>query len=164
MPGTAIIDEDIGRFNGLSQAEPVPVSSVPASIPSAAAYASEPCRDCNGEGKIEHPFLTSGMASIIAECPPDPVLVDCEKCCGTGEITCDDHDAFKFDHGIDVDFRGGKQVVFFDYEGDGIFIWAFPYDTETDGQQCTNAERQSVYEKLWDWYRDWASYSPEDDR
>jgi len=34
MPATAIIDEDDGRFNGLSQAEPE-VSALRASIPSA---------------------------------------------------------------------------------------------------------------------------------
>lgn len=130
----------------------------------ARADASEPCRTCAGDGKVEHPALQGPYGGSHAESPPDQVLVDCEVCCGTGEITSDDHDQFKSDHGTDVDFRGGKQVVFFDYEGDGVFVWSFPYDTVTNGQHCTEAERQSIYEQLWAWWLDYTAPSPEDDR
>lgn len=47
------------------------------------------CLECLGEGVTEHPFL-SGCTSIVAESPPDPVLVDCEHCDGSGECDCDD--------------------------------------------------------------------------
>lgn len=46
------------------------------------------CRRCNGEGEIEHPFLT-GPTSSHAESPPDPVMVECEDCGGAGWIKCD---------------------------------------------------------------------------
>lgn len=122
------------------------------------AYGSEPCRDCNGNGRIETGEMENGPGGI------GYATVDCAKCMGTGEITSDDHEAFGSQHGTDVNFRGGKQVVFFDYEGGGVFVWSFPYDTETNGQQCTEAERQNIYEQLWAWYRDWTAPSPEDDR
>lgn len=41
------------------------------------------CTRCNGEGEWEHPHL-SNHPSITAECPPDPVMVECEDCGGTG--------------------------------------------------------------------------------
>lgn len=41
------------------------------------------CRDCNGEGEVEHPHLHR-YASIVAESPPDPVMVECEECGGKG--------------------------------------------------------------------------------
>lgn len=110
---------------------------------------SVPCRDCGDRGRIETGEMEDGPGGIGYQ------SVDCGKCMGTGEITSEDHEAFGFKHGIDVDWRGGKQTVFFDYEGDGVFCWAFPYDTETDGQQCTEAECQSIYEQLWAWYLDW---------
>jgi DnaJ-class molecular chaperone len=47
------------------------------------------CVECKGEGCVEHPFLT-GSTSIVAESPPDPALVDCEHCRGTGECECDE--------------------------------------------------------------------------
>lgn len=47
------------------------------------------CRACNGEGKVEHPALSNGPASIVAESPPDPVMVTCEDCDGEGWIKCD---------------------------------------------------------------------------
>jgi hypothetical protein len=48
------------------------------------------CRECDGEGEIEHPWLSSGCGSIVAESPPDPVIVECEHCGGEGECACDD--------------------------------------------------------------------------
>jgi hypothetical protein len=47
------------------------------------------CRACNGEGQIEHPHLRRGYASYLSESPPDPAMVDCEECNGTGWISCD---------------------------------------------------------------------------
>lgn len=47
------------------------------------------CRECDGEGCVEHPFLTSYNGSP-AECPPPGSYVDCEHCAGTGECDCDD--------------------------------------------------------------------------
>jgi hypothetical protein len=123
-----------------------------------ARYASEQCRQCKGRGRVETGEMENGPGGIGYQ------AVDCDKCMGTGEITSDDHEAFGSQHGIDVDWRGRKQVVFFDYEGDGVFVWSFPYDTVTDGQQCTEAERQSIYDELWAWYLDWTAAYPDDDR
>lgn len=135
-----------------------PASDVPPIASSGQAYGSVPCQDCDGRGRIETGEMEDGPGGIGFAAD------DCAKCMGTGEITSDDHEKFGSKHGTDVNFRGGKQVVFFDYEGDGVFVWSFPYDTETDGQHCTEDERQSIYEQLWAWYLDWTSPSPEDDR
>jgi len=52
------------------------------------------CPACNGEGEIEAPFQNQ-CTSIVAECPPDPVMVDCEDCDGKGwrPMTDDELDA-----------------------------------------------------------------------
>ena len=42
------------------------------------------CPTCNGEGTMEHPFLQGAYGGSHAECPPDPVFVECEDCAGTG--------------------------------------------------------------------------------
>ncbi len=47
------------------------------------------CRACNGEGSIEHPWQVGPYVSSHAETPPDPVMVDCEDCGGSGWIKCD---------------------------------------------------------------------------
>lgn len=47
------------------------------------------CRACDGEGTVEHPAWTHGSCSIVAESPPDPVMVPCEDCDGSGWIKCD---------------------------------------------------------------------------
>lgn len=47
------------------------------------------CRACNGEGKAVHPHWQPPYASRYAESPPDPVMVDCEDCDGSGWIKCD---------------------------------------------------------------------------
>ncbi|EQB06204.1 hypothetical protein [Sphingobium baderi] len=41
------------------------------------------CPQCGGEGEWEHPHLST-PPGITAECPPDPVMVDCEDCDGKG--------------------------------------------------------------------------------
>jgi hypothetical protein len=46
------------------------------------------CRACNGEGQVEHPPLTRSYASYLSESQPNPVMVDCEECGGTGWIKC----------------------------------------------------------------------------
>ena len=52
------------------------------------------CPTCDGEGEIEAPFQNQ-CVSIVAECPPDPVMVDCEDCDGKGwrPMTGDELDA-----------------------------------------------------------------------
>jgi hypothetical protein len=47
------------------------------------------CRECDGEGEFEHPWIT-GCSSIVAESPPDPVMFECEHCEGKGECDCED--------------------------------------------------------------------------
>lgn len=49
------------------------------------------CPRCSGEGEVEHPFLCNHPGPQD-ECPPDPVMVDCEDCAGTGyrEMTEDE--------------------------------------------------------------------------
>lgn len=42
------------------------------------------CRECDGEGEIEHPHMQGGYVSSHAECPPDPVMIECEACNGKG--------------------------------------------------------------------------------
>lgn len=46
------------------------------------------CPTCTGEGRIEHPFLSEPV-NMFAECPPDPIWVECEDCSGTGWVKCD---------------------------------------------------------------------------
>lgn len=46
------------------------------------------CLRCKGEGSVEHPALTAG-ASCVAESPPDPPMIECEDCDGTGQVKCD---------------------------------------------------------------------------
>ena len=41
------------------------------------------CPTCNGEGEVEHPHLVGRYPSIVDECPPDPLMIDCEDCGGT---------------------------------------------------------------------------------
>ena len=41
------------------------------------------CPACNGEGEVEAMFQNQCI-SIVAECPPDPVMVECEECHGEG--------------------------------------------------------------------------------
>lgn len=52
------------------------------------------CPQCGGEGEWEHPHLST-PPGITAECPPDPVMVECEDCNGTGwrAMTSDELDA-----------------------------------------------------------------------
>ena len=52
-------------------------------------YRTPPCRECQGEGVIEHPFITN-CAGSHAESPADPVMFDCEHCSGSGECDCTD--------------------------------------------------------------------------
>lgn len=80
------------------------------------------------------------------------------------DITSDDHDAFGYAHGTDVTINGANHVVFFDYEGDDIFVWWLPGDTCTNGEHLAEVERQIVYEHLSVWWRDWTAPFPDDDR
>lgn len=41
------------------------------------------CPNCEGTGEVEAPFQNQCI-SPVAECPPDPVMVDCEECQGEG--------------------------------------------------------------------------------
>ena len=52
------------------------------------------CPACNGEGEVEHPYLPNHPGPQD-ECPPDPVMVDCEGCDGKGwrPMTDDELDA-----------------------------------------------------------------------
>jgi RecJ-like exonuclease len=47
------------------------------------------CKACDGEGEIEHPHLQGAYRGSHAIDPPDPVMVKCEDCDGTGWIKCD---------------------------------------------------------------------------
>jgi len=120
--------------------------------------ASVACPTCKRRGIIETGQMQNGIGGWGYESVP------CADCDGTGQIISDDHERFKYQHGIDVTIGGEKRVVFFDYEGDDIFIWWRPGDQCTDGEHLTEAERQSVYEQLLAWYRDRTAPSPEDDR
>lgn len=142
-----------GRLNGPSQAEPV-VSALRASVPD--AEPSDTCPTCKGKGQHETGAIVNGVGGLGYETYP------CTDCRGTGEIFADDHATFKSDHGVVVSVSGVKRVVFFDYEGDGIFVWAFPNDAESNGPNCTEAERQSVHEQLCAWYDDFCAWDPED--
>jgi len=50
----------------------------------------EDCPHCQGEGTIEHPFLTGAYGGSHAIDPLDPVIVECEDCHGTGKVESDD--------------------------------------------------------------------------
>lgn len=119
--------------------------------------AEVPCHLCSGRGLIETGGLDKSPGGMVGYASQS-----CDVCSGTGSLTCDDHDHFGYEHGTDVTISGERRVVFFDYEGDGIFIWSQPADTETDGQGLTDAERQQVYDQLHAWYRDWTAPREED--
>lgn len=70
------------------------------------------CRDCDGEGSVEHRFL-SNYVSPQAECPPDPVRVECEACNGKGwrEPTEEDADALA-EAAYDRQFEGEPPMSF----------------------------------------------------
>jgi len=58
--------------------------------------------------------------------------------------------------GTEVDFRGAKREVEFEYEGDGIIIWWFTYDGGDSGQSdATEAEHSDIYQQLWAYLEDW---------
>ena len=46
------------------------------------------CLACKGEGKVVHPAWTAPH-NPTAISPPDPVMVTCEDCDGTGQVKCD---------------------------------------------------------------------------
>ena len=47
------------------------------------------CATCDGEGWVESAHMT-GYVSITAECPPDPLKIECEDCFGTGRREVED--------------------------------------------------------------------------
>lgn len=47
------------------------------------------CATCLGQGVVESTWLTN-YASIIAESPPDPIMVPCADCDGAGYLENDD--------------------------------------------------------------------------
>lgn len=116
---------------------------------------SDSCPSCKGRGDIESGLIVDGIGGPGYETFP------CTDCRGTGEIFPDDHDTFKWSHGTTVNLGGIERVVFFDYEGDGCFNWAFPNDKECLGPSLTKDERQSVDEQINAWYDDWCSWDPE---
>lgn len=120
---------------------------------------AEPCPECHGEGTVVHPFLEPPYQGSHAINPPDDVRVQCEHCDGRGDITEDDHDAFKFPYGTTVDLRGEKRIVFYEHEGDHVIIWWFPGDEATHGPaDATEAETSNIYSQLWAEMEDrWAS-------
>jgi hypothetical protein len=119
--------------------------------------ASASCPTCAGRGIIETGEMENGPGGLGFASVP------CADCHGTGEIMAEDHEAFKFQHGMDVTISGAKRVVFFDYDGDDIFIWWLPGDACTDGEHLTENERQSVYEQIDQWYRSYTDHDPYDD-
>lgn len=52
------------------------------------------CPTCNGEGEVEAIGVVQCI-SIVAECPPDPVMDECEDCQGEGwrEMTAEEEAA-----------------------------------------------------------------------
>jgi hypothetical protein len=52
-------------------------------------------------------------------------------------------------HETEVDFRGGKREVEFEYEGDGVIIWSFVGEDVCLGADATQAEQESIHEQLW---------------
>lgn len=66
-------------------------------------------------------------------------------------------------HATEIDFRGAKREVEFDYEGDGIIVWWFIDEGVCSGANTTEAEQAEVYQKLWDYLEDLWAPRPEDD-
>lgn len=118
--------------------------------------ASTACPTCAGRGLTETGEIKPGIGGHGFEFNP------CADCDGTGEVTRWDHDRFDYQHGLDVKVEGESRVLFFDYEGDDVFVFWFPGDEATDGPKLTDKQREDVYEQLCDWYRDWCAYDPED--
>jgi hypothetical protein len=114
------------------------------------------CPTCKGRGIIETGAMENGPGGIGFESLP------CADCGGTGEIFPDSHEAFKYDHGTSVQIDGEMRVVFFDYEGDDIFVWWLPGDECTNGEHLTEPQRQQVHEQLCDWWDDWTAPRSED--
>lgn len=65
-------------------------------------------------------------------------------------------------HETEVDFRGGKRLVNFEYEGDGAIVWCFDGESTCLGEDTTEAEQQAVYEQLWAYLEDLWAPRPED--
>ncbi|GEM_PF-3801561 len=63
----------------------------------------------------------------------------------------------------EVEFRGGKREVEFEYEGDGVIVWSFADEAVCLGIDTTEAEQQAVYQQLWDYLEDRWAPRPEDD-
>ena len=67
----------------------------------------------------------------------------------------------------EVDFRGSKREVEWQYEGDHVIVWAFIGCDEcqqTPEGDITQAEIDSVHEQLWAVLEDFWAPSAEDDR
>ena len=58
-------------------------------------------------------------------------------------------------HETEVDFRGGKREVQFEYEGDGVIVWNFIDENVCLGVDTTSREQDDVYEQLWNYLLDW---------
>jgi hypothetical protein len=58
-------------------------------------------------------------------------------------------------HETEVSFRGGKREVTFEYEGDGVIVWAFADEQVCGGVDATQAEQDDVYAQLWTYLEDW---------
>jgi len=52
-------------------------------------------------------------------------------------------------HETDVPFRGATREVTFEYEGDGVIVWAFVDEDTCGGIDATDEERDAVYQFLW---------------
>ena len=48
------------------------------------------CNACEGEGKSDHPFLQGAYGGSHAIDPPEPAVVDCENCGGSGYVWTDE--------------------------------------------------------------------------
>lgn len=107
----------------------------------------EVCPTCSGRGTVETGEMENGCGGWGFVSAP------CGKCDGDGFITPDDHDRHQYKFGTHVTISGVKRVVFFDYEGDDIFVWWLPGDKCSDGENLSESERQAVYEQLVAWYR-----------
>lgn len=66
-------------------------------------------------------------------------------------------------HKTEVDFRGGKREVEFEYEGDGVIVWNFVGEDTCGGIDTTDVEQQAIYDQLWAYLEDWWAPRPEDD-
>jgi hypothetical protein len=67
-------------------------------------------------------------------------------------------------HSTEIDFRGAKRTVEFEYEGDGVILWWFDTETILFGIDTTQAEQDAIYESLWTYLTDYWAPSPEDDQ